>query len=448
MSFSPYLKYASSAVQWIGAIPAHWEVSKFRHLFHESSEKIEGEVVGPMLSVSGYRGIEVKEYDDENRRRLDEDLQGYRIVRIGQLVVNTMWLNYAGLGVSEFEGHVSPAYRCYTIADRLDRRFIHYLMRSSIYVQGYTQLLTGIRPNSLQMSRNDLMEFPILIPPKEEQSSIARFLDRETAKIDALVQEQQLLIELLQEKRQTVISHAVTKGLYPNAPMKDTAVEWLGQVPAHWIVKPLRTIASIVRGASPRPAGDPKYFGGDFIRWVTVAEITKDEDCDLWETQESLTEEGARHSRVFAPETVIYSNSGATLGVPKVLRVQACANDGVIGFLALSASVDRYFLYYFLASLTETIREMIRQGQGQPNLNTDIVKSIVLALPPIDEQIAIVKHIQRAREQIDLLGSISEEAIRLLQERRSALISAAVTGKIDVRGLASLEAEPAKVAAA
>jgi type I restriction enzyme, S subunit len=101
----------------LGAIPTDWGVQKFRHTFRDSDEKIEHEVVGPMLSVSGYRGIEIKEYDDENRRRSDEDLIGYRIVRKGQLLVNTMWLNYAGLGVSDYEGHVSPAYRAYWFAD-------------------------------------------------------------------------------------------------------------------------------------------------------------------------------------------------------------------------------------------------------------------------------------------------------------------------------------------
>jgi type I restriction enzyme S subunit len=190
MSFPRYQAYKGSGVEWLGEIPGHWTVSKFRHLFRESPEKIESESVGSMLSVSGYRGIEVKEYDDENRRRLEEELVGYRIVRVGQLVVNTMWLNYAGLGVSDFEGHVSPAYRSYYIGPELERRFVHHLLRSPAYVLGYTQLLTGIRPNSLQMSREDLMNFPVIYPPSFEQLAIAAFLDRETAKIDALVEEQ------------------------------------------------------------------------------------------------------------------------------------------------------------------------------------------------------------------------------------------------------------------
>ena len=220
MTLASYYEVQDAGIKWLGDVPAHWRVGRFRHHFQESPEKIDKEVVGVMLSVSGYRGIEIKEYDDENRRRLDEELVNYRIVRVGQLVVNSMWLNAAGLGVSAFEGHVSPAYRCYWIGEGINLRFVHHLMRSAVYVDAYTSMAQGIRPNSLQLSRTDLMNLPVLIPPPDEQKAISSFLDVETSKIDGLVSEQRLLIELLKEKRQAVISHAVTKGLNPNAPAR------------------------------------------------------------------------------------------------------------------------------------------------------------------------------------------------------------------------------------
>ena len=269
MSFPRYPKYKESGVEWLGEVPEHWEVKKFRYLFRESPEKIDSEVVGPMLSVSGYRGIEVKEYDDENRRRLSEELVGYRIVRVGQLVVNSMWLNYAGLGVSAHEGHVSPAYRCYWITKSLAGRFTHHLLRSGIYVQGYTRLLTGIRPNSLQISRDDLMEFPVLVPSPAEQTLIAAFLDLETAKIDGLIREQQRLIELLKEKRQVVISNAVTKGLNPRAPMKPSGIEWLGDVPEHWCVTKMKWVAEMESGHTPDKKIAAYWENGD-IPWVSL----------------------------------------------------------------------------------------------------------------------------------------------------------------------------------
>jgi type I restriction enzyme S subunit len=217
--------------------------------------------------------------------------------------------------------------------------------------------------------------------------------------------------------------------------MKYSGIEWLGNVPVHWEVKPLRTIAHVVRGASPRPAGDPRFFGGNEVPWVTVAEITKDNSIYLTSTDSFLTKEGASHSTLFPNGTLIYSNSGATLGVPKILKIDACANDGVVAFLNLAIEVRSEFLYHYLQSITDCIRDKIRQGSGQPNLNTDIVKALRFGLPPLGEQDAIVTRVSEYAEQFDTLTTEAERAIELLSERRSALISAAVTGQIDVRGI-------------
>ena len=276
----------------------------------------------------------------------------------------------------------------------------------------------------------------VTTPPAAEQTAIAAFLDRGTGKIDELVAEQRRLMALLKEKRQAVISHAVTRGLNPAAPLQPSGIEWLGDVPEHWRVMPMRMIANVVRGASPRPAGDPRYFGGEDVPWVTVAEITKDNAVYLTETENFLTQEGATHSNLFRIGTLIYSNSGATLGVPKILRINACANDGVVAFLNLSSQVRAEFLYHYLSSITDCIREKVKQGSGQPNLNTDIVKDLRFGVPPLEEQEAIVHRITELTGQFDTLTAEAHRAIALLQERRTALISAAVTGQIDVRGLA------------
>lgn len=269
------------------------------------------------------------------------------------------------------------------------------------------------------------------IPSVEEQLSIAAFLDHETAKIDALIEKQQRLIELLKEKRQAVISHAVTKGLNPNAPMKDSGVEWLGEVPAHWAIRKFGYISMVVRGGSPRPAGDPALFNGDYSPWVTVAEITKDDEIYLTETETFLTKKGSEQCRVFSKGTLVLSNSGATLGVPKILSIDANANDGVVGFEDLT--LNHEFAYFYLSTLTEDLRERIKQGSGQPNLNTDIVKAISVPVPPGQEVESIVESIRNSREQFNALIEKAKSGVELLQERRTALISAAVTGKIDVR---------------
>jgi type I restriction enzyme S subunit len=442
MSLPSYPEYKPSGVEWLGEVPGHWDMGKFRQNFKESPEKIDNVIVGEMLSVSGYRGIEIKEYDDENRRRLDEDLVGYRIVRPGQLVVNTMWLNYAGLGVSEYEGHVSPAYRSYWIRNELDKRFVHHLMRCSLYVKGYTKFLTGIRPNSLQMSRDDLMEFPVLIPPLHEQQTISTFLDRETDKIDVLIAEQQRLVALLTEKRQAVISHAVTKGLNPNTQMKDSGIEWLGEVPEHWEVKPFRrVIKKIEQGWSPNASSEPCESG----RWG-VLKLSAIKQGGFFSGENKM---------LFAetdPDLSIEVEVGDLLvtraNTPKFVG-DACVVTNLNGFrLMLSDLIYRIHLnpsheanYICKLLISRYVRSQIEadargSSMTMAKISQEHINAWIIPVPPFDEQRAIADFLNCEIAKLNTLTAEANRAIELLQERRSALISAAVTGKIDVRGFA------------
>jgi len=315
---------------------------------------------------------------------------------------------------------------CRITAERVHPRFLFYLLDRH---PGLMQNDDGVHQTHL--SNADFQKLKLYLPSASEQTQIARFLDHESARIDALIEEQQRLIELLKEKRQAVISRAVTKGLDPTVSMKDSGVEWLGEVPAHWVVSKFGYISSVVRGGSPRPAGDPELFNGDYSPWVTVAEITKDDEIYLDETETFLTKKGSDQCRVFSKGTLLLSNSGATLGVPKILMIDANANDGVVGFENIT--LDKEYSYLYLATLTEGLRDRAA-GSGQPNLNTDIVKSIDVPIPPSSEVAEIVAAVKKLRAQFHFLSNEAVEGIRLLQERRSALISAAVTGKIDVRG--------------
>lgn len=442
MSVPRYENYRDSGIEWLGEVPTHWAVGKFRHRFRESSEKIDDEVVGPMLSVSGYRGIEIKEYDDENRRRLDDELVGYRIVRPGQLVVNTMWLNYAGLGVSAYEGHVSPAYRSYWVRPGLEGEYVHHLMRSSIYVQGYTRLLTGIRPNSLQMSRDDLMEFPIILPPPDEQTAIAAFLDREIGKIDALVEAQRGLTELLKEKRQAVISHAVTKGLDPAVPMKDSRVEWMGQVPAHWEVRKIKQVAQMESGHTP----DRKiaaYWENCEIPWVSLHDTGYLKDHDyISQTAQYVNPLGITNSsaRVLPARAVVFSRD-ATIGRCAITTRPMAVSQHFIAWLC-SDDLEPEYLLFCLRSMTGEL-DRLSSGATLKTIGMPQVRALSMPLPSREEQRSIVITIQRDAAALDALMAEIQAAATLLQERRAALISAAVTGKIDVRGLAAKQAEAA-----
>ena len=441
MSFPRYPKYKDSGVEWLGDVPEHWETRQIKRVatirygigeppkYHDEGT--------PLIRATN---VHAGKLFPEGMVFVDPtEIPAQRIVwlQAGDIIVVRSGA-YTGdsaiipEGIGECIAGFDMVLRCHAVRPL----FIQFSLLSSYLKEGQIDL-EKMRAAQPHLNAEELGSCIVVLPSEVEQERIAEFLEAETSKIDELVAEQRRLIELLKEKRQAVISHAVTKGLNPDAPMKPSGIEWLGDVPEHWVVKPLRSIANVVRGASPRPAGDPRYFGGSVMPWVTVAEITKDDRVDLTETEFFLTEEGAEHSNLFPSGTVIYSNSGATLGVPKILRIDACANDGVVAFKRLNDHVHPQFLYHYLASITEAIREKVKQGSGQPNLNTDIVKALQFGVPPLDEQEVIVRHIEQLTTAFDSLTSEAQRGIDLLQERRTALISAAVTGKIDVRSFAT-----------
>ena len=444
MSFPKYDRYKDSGVEWLGEVPEHWDVKRLRFiamLNPSKSEvsKFDRETVISFLPMEAI-GIDGT-INLEHEKAISEVETGYTFFREGDVTIAKITpcfengkgavmkglLNGIGFGTTELIV-ARPE------TDQTFSEYLHWIFTSAPFRNLGESYMYGAGGQK-RVPDDFVQNFSLGLPPLPEQRSIAAFLDRETTKIDELIAEQRQLIDLLKEKRQAVISHSVTKGLNPDAPMKDSAIEWLGEVPEHWEVRALRTLSNVVRGASPRPAGDPRFFGGESVPWVTVAEITKDDLSELVQTEEFLTEDGAQNSRRFRKGTLIYSNSGATLGVPKILQIDACANDGVVGFEKLNSEINIFFFYYFLGSITDSIREKVKQGSGQPNLNTDIVKAIRLALPPVCEQKFIVEHIEKMLSEFGFLISETHHAIALLRERRTALISAAVTGKIDVCSL-------------
>jgi type I restriction enzyme S subunit len=424
MSFPRYPKYKPSGVEWLGDVPEEWEVKRLKHNVSLLTQKTDSRdhPIG-LENIEGWSGRFIPTETVFEGDGIAFDVGDILFGKLRPYLAKAYLAKSSGEAVGDF--HVMRP------SISMDGRFVQYQILNREFISIVDGSTFGSKMP--RASWDFVGGMPVTRPPLPEQTAIAEFLDRETGKIDELVAEQRRLMELLNEKRQAVISHAVTKGLNPHAPMKPSGIEWLGDVPEHWTVKSVRLIASVVRGASPRPAGDSRYFGGNAVPWITVAEITKDNLVDLTETETFLTEEGAKNSRLFLSGTVIYSNSGATLGIPKILRINGCANDGVVAFEKLSRDVLPQFLYQYLASITAVIRDEVKQGAGQPNLNTDIIKALRFGIPPLDEQRLIVQRIHELANSFDALTAEAQRAIDLLQERRTALISAAVTGQIDVR---------------
>lgn len=438
MSFPRYERYKDSGVEWLGDVPEHWDRTKLRRI---------------AVRYSGGTPDKTKlEYwDDGTIPWLSSGEVNQSLITQPSTFIteeafknsSAKWIPSGALvmalaGQGKTKGTVAqlaiPSTCNQSMAAIVPRkmsqaRFLFWWLSANY--QNIRNMAGGDLRDGLNLELLGDIDCPLV--PEAERLKIARVLDQETAKIDALIEEQRRLIELLKEKRQSVISHAVTKGLNLSVAMKASGVDWIGSIPQQWEVAKLGQIASIVRGGSPRPAGDSRFFNGDFTPWITVGEVTKDDGMYLVATESMLTQEGAALSRTIDSGTLVLTNSGATLGVPKILGITGCANDGILAFLNLDASANKKYLYFVLGSLTSELRERMKQGSGQPNLNTGIVGAINVPLPPVVEQLAIVTELERMQDEYGALMEQTGTSMTLLQERRSAFISAAVTGKIDVR---------------
>mgnify|MGYP006288203631 CR=1 FL=1 len=208
---------------------------------------------------------------------------------------------------------------------------------------------------------------------------------------------------------------------------KKTKVGW---IPEDWKYVSLGDISRVVRGGSPRPAGSPLFFNGDYIPWITVAELTNDKGIYLSKTKSCLTKEGANRSRIFPPGSLLLANSGATLGVPKITTIEACANDGIAGFFDLSDNVNKLFIYYFLTLKTKYLRECLAPGIGQPNLNTELISSLKAPFPPLPEQKAIAEVLECWDK-----GIVNLE-LKIVKKRniKKGLMQALLSGKIRLPG--------------
>ena len=273
MSRARYPEYRRSAIDWLNAIPAHWETLPLGRLF--SRIKRTGHPSALLLSVYRDHGVVLKSSRDDNFNKASDDLSTYQLVKVGDLVINKMKAWQGSVAVSNYEGIVSPAYFTYQVSSQkysqaAHPQYLHFLLRSTDYVAQYLRVSKGIRVNQWDLDPDSFKTLPLLLPSLDEQQAIARFLDHETARIDQLIAKQERLIELLKEKRQAVISHAVTKGLNPDVPMKDSGVEWLGEVPAHWQVKKLRYVGNCQNGINI----GAEFFGSGFP-FVSYGDVYK-----------------------------------------------------------------------------------------------------------------------------------------------------------------------------
>ncbi|MFV0347623.1 MAG: restriction endonuclease subunit S [Halodesulfovibrio sp.] len=437
MSFPKYEEYKDSGVAWLGEVPNHWELAPLISIAIECNASNKGMVENNLLSLS--YGRIVRKDINTNDGLLPESFETYQIIEVGDIVLRLTDLQNdqrsLRSGLVEERGIITSAYTAIRPL-HANSVFIAYLLRAYDTQKIFYSMGGGLRQS---MKFSELRRLPMLLPPLPEQTAIATFLDRETAKIDELVAEQEKLIELLKEKRQAVISHAVTKGLNPDTPMKDSGIEWLGEVPEHWEVKRLKFAAHVQSGvAKGRDLGQAEIIEVPYLRVANV----QDGYLDL---EDIATIQIAKHelTRYTLHVGDVLMNEGGDfdkLGRGHIWNgeLDTCIHQNHV-FAVRPISIEPEWINLLTSAAYGRFYFMSRSKQSTnlASISSTNIHEFPLTCPPPNERTAIANHVRIEVERIDELSNEAQRAIDLLKERRSALISAAVTGKIDVRHLAN-----------
>ncbi|SWB11081.1 putative restriction endonuclease S subunit [Klebsiella pneumoniae] len=435
--YRAYPAYKDSGVEWIGQVPEHWEVKPICRVTSVNDDVLPDSTTDDTpiryvdISSVGYmEGI--KQASD--MCFADAPSRARRKASSGDVIISTVrtYLKAVAAVTDEYADCVFSTGFAVLRARHLDRSFLKWMVLNELLIQAIEAHSEGLSYPAINASA--LVKLKSVIPPPEEQASIAATLDRETARIDALIEKKTRFIELLNEKRQALITHAVTKGLDPNVKMKDSGIEWIGQVPEHWEVKPFKYILSapMSYGANESAeSDDPNH-----PRYIRITDLT--ENGTLREDTFKTLPWDKAYSYLLSDGDILLARSGATVGKSFLYRETngaAC----FAGYL-IKASCDEEkalpkYIYAYLQSHSywEYISGSNIQSTIQ-NVSAEKYSSMVLPVPQREEQATIVATLDRETARIDALISKTEQSITLLKERRAAFITAAVTGQIDLRG--------------
>jgi type I restriction enzyme S subunit len=439
-----YPAYRDSGVEWLGRVPAHWEVIKLARAVPDISSGTTPLSQNPKYYDDGdISWVNTGDLNDSDlldcKRQVTaaaiDEHSALKVYPAGSVIIAMYGATIGKLSLVHFPACVNQACCVFGVSPIIHQKFLFFWLLG-FRARIISMASGGGQPN---ISQDILRNLRLSLPPLPEQQAIAAFLDREVGKIDGLVEEQRRLIALLAEKRRAVISHAVTRGLNPAAPLKPSGVDWLGNIPAHWAVGKLGYYSKLQSGfAFPSEA-----FGSDGVAVVKMTNLDRGR-ADLSDAAR-IPESDALLRVALRENDLVWGMSGSvgeTGSLGNFARISVddlpCQLNQRVGrFLNMINTLSLDFLEIIIQA--RYFKEQILlwvTGTAQFNISSEQVESCKIAVPPQDEQAGIVRHLKEKLVGFDALSAEADRAVALLLERRAALISAAVTGKIDVRALA------------
>ena len=398
-----YDSYKDSGVKWLGEIPSHWVMKRLRAALSERKERFNNAESLIILSLIKDKGIIPYDEKGEVGNKSKDDYTQYKVARKGDLVINSMNVIIGSLGITPYDGYISPAYYAFKPNNDIFLPYYNYILSLRKVQQSIRCFSKGIMEIRLKISAYDFLSMPFPFPTLKEQEAIANYLDAATSKIDEAIAQQQKMIDLLNERKQSIINNAVSKCLDPNVKMKSSGIDWIGDIPEHWEIRKARLCIIINNGSDPKLKGDIPVYGSGADSFRTCGEY-KEGPC------------------------VLLGRKGATLHIPHYIEGRYWNVDTAFDVKTKNGMSLRY--YYYLATCFDYPYYMSQTTL--PSMTSFDYNKMKLPIPPENEQVDIVKFLDVKNKKTEELIECHKRQISLLQERKQIIINDVVTGKVKV----------------
>lgn len=415
-----------SGIEWIGQIPKGWELRRAKTLFTQRNSK--GNGIEVLLSpTQKYGVVPQSQLEGVVQVKEDTDLQMFKTVHKGDFVISLRSFQ-GGFEYSLYEGVCSPAYQVFYPTSPICDTYYRYLFKSQSFISKMNNLTVGIREGK-NIQYVDFANSQIQVPPLAEQERIAAFLDAECAEIDAVLEKTRASIEEYKKLKQAVITQAVTKGIRGDRPMKDSGIEWIGEIPAEWNKdKVIRVFSVIGSGTTPK-SSDENLFGGN-TPWIQSGDINGE---NLFVTKNCVSNsaiESYSALRVYQAPYLVVAMYGASVGNLSLSMIDACVNQACC--VLKKPTINLKFSFYIFKAVKDYLaRKAV--GGGQPNISQETIKQLWLPIPSADEQIEISNYLDEKCRSVDALIAKKQQYLTEIETYKKSLIYEYVTGKKEVK---------------
>ena len=439
MSYKTYEEYKDSNIDWIKKIPIHWMPYKLKHVINEFVAGGTPESSNDSYWDENNDGIpwvaigDMNDNDYINSTAKSITIEGLasknlRILKKGTLIYSI----FASLGktsILNIDATTNQAILGLILSNKIDTIYLKF------YLEALKSTISGFSNENTQenLNSNIVKNMEIAMPKSlEEQKQIANYLDKKTAKIDETICKNKQLIKLLEEKRTALINQVVTKGLNPNVPMKDSSVEWIGEVPEHYLIMKISNMFNNIGSGTTPKSSNEEYYTDGTVNWLITGDLN---DNYIYETSTQITTKALHDTsslKIYPQDSLVIAMYGATIGKLGILKIKTCTNQACCVLSKGNNQNIKYTYYWFLGYRNEIIS--LSYGGGQPNISQDVIKNLRIIVPPLNEQNQIVNYLDIETTKINKSISKIRENINLLEEYKTSLINHVVTGKINVRG--------------